>query len=50
MQALILLSVGAIWGWLRWGRAQAWIVFTPALLLVGMSAAGELAKLMPNLM
>lgn len=50
MQALILLSVGVIWGWLRWGRAQAWIVFTPALVLVGMSAAGELAKLMPNLL
>jgi hypothetical protein len=50
MQALILLSVGVIWGWHRWGRAQAWIVFTPALALVGMSAAGELAKLMPNLL
>jgi len=50
MQALILLSVGAIWGWLKWGRAQAWIVFTPPLALVGLSAAGELAKLLPNLM
>lgn len=50
MQALILLSVGVIWGWHRWGRAQAWIVFTPALALVGISAAGELAKLMPNLL
>lgn len=50
MQGLIILSVAVIWGWLRWGRAQAWIVFIPALALVGMSAAGELAKLMPNLL
>jgi sortase A len=50
LQGLILLSVGVIWGWLRWGRAQAWIVFTPALALVGMSAASEVAKLMPNLL
>jgi len=50
MQALILLSVGMIWGWLRWGRAQAWIVFTPALALVGLSASSELAKLLPNLL
>ena len=50
MQGLILLSVGAIWGWLRWGRAQAWIVFTPPLALVGLSASAELAKLLPNLL
>ncbi len=50
MQALILLSVGVIWGWLRWGRAQAWIVFTPPLALVGLSASGELAKVLPNLL
>ena len=50
LQALIVMSVGVIWGWLRWGRAQAWIVFTPVLALVGLSAAGELAKLLPNLL
>ncbi|MEZ5222115.1 MAG: class E sortase [Ilumatobacteraceae bacterium] len=49
MQALTVLSVLAIWAWTRWGRAQAWIVFTPPLTLVGISASAEIAKLLPNL-
>jgi len=27
LQGLILASVGAVWSWRRWGRAQTWIVF-----------------------
>jgi hypothetical protein len=50
LQALIILSVGAVWAWHRWGRAQAWIVFLPLLLLVGLSASGEAARLLPNLL
>jgi sortase A len=50
MQALMLLSAGAVWGWLKWGRSQAWIVFTPPLLLVGISLSGEIVKLLPNLL
>ena len=50
MQALIVLSLGVIWAWHRWGRAQAWVVFLPVLLLVGVSASGELARLLPNLL
>jgi sortase A len=49
LQALIVLSVGAVWAWNRWGRAQAWIVFLPALTLVGLAASGEVARLLPNL-
>jgi sortase A len=50
LQALMLVSVGAIWAWHRWGRPQAWIVFTPAVVLVGLGVAGELARLLPNLL
>ena len=37
LQVLILLSLGAVWAWHRWGHAQAWIVFLPPLLLVGLA-------------
>jgi sortase (surface protein transpeptidase) len=50
LQAMILLSVGAVWAWHRWGHAQAWIVFLPPLLLVGLATSGEVARLLPNLL
>jgi sortase A len=50
LQALIILSVGAVWAWHRWGRAQAWIVFLPPMMLVGLAASGEVARLLPNLL
>src|SRR5262249_7925619 len=50
MHALIALSVGAVWACHRWGRAQAWVVFLPPLLLVGLMASEEASRLLPNLM
>ncbi len=50
LQALIILSIGAVWSWHRWGRAQTWVVFLPPLLLVGLAASGEAARLLPNLL
>lgn len=50
LQALIGLAVGAVWAWHRWGRAQAWVVFLPPLLLVGLAVSGEAARLLPNLL
>lgn len=50
LQALTVLAVGAVWAWHRWGRAQAWVVFVPPLLLVGLSTSGEAARLLPNLL
>ncbi len=49
LQALIVLAIVAVWAWHRWGKAQAWVVFLPPLLLVGLSASGEVARLLPNL-
>jgi sortase (surface protein transpeptidase) len=50
IQLLIALTVGAVWAWHRWGRPQAWIVFLPPLLLVGLAASGQVARLLPNLL
>jgi sortase A len=47
--ALIALGVGMAWAWHRWGRAQAWIVGFPPLLLVAIAASGEATRLLPNI-
>lgn len=50
LQFLLLAVLGAAWAWYRWGRAKAWIVFVPPLLLLGISVSGEAARLLPNLL
>jgi sortase A len=50
LEALILLAVTGVWSWSRWGRRQTWIVFLPAIALVGFFVAGQGAKLLPNLL
>lgn len=50
LQALIAVSIAVVWSWHRWGRAQTWVVLFPPLLLVGLSASGEVARLLPNLL
>ena len=50
LQALIVVVLGATWAWHRWGRARAWVVFLPLLLLVGLYTSGEAARLLPNLL
>lgn len=43
-------SLAAVWCWHRWGRAKTWVTFLPPLLLIGLSASGEVARLLPNLL
>ncbi|MBA2608940.1 MAG: sortase [Actinobacteria bacterium] len=50
LQALLVVVLAAIWSWQRWNPAKTWIVFLPALLLVGLFTAGEAARLLPNLL
>ncbi|MDP1818340.1 MAG: class E sortase [Acidimicrobiales bacterium] len=50
LQALTVVAIGAVWAWHRWGRAKAWVVFLPPLIFAGLSASGEAARLMPNLL
>ena len=50
LQALIVVTLAATWAWQRWGRAKAWVVFLSPLLIVGLSASAEAARLLPNLL
>ncbi|MCE9621110.1 MAG: sortase [Actinomycetia bacterium] len=50
LQVLLLFALAAIWAWHRWGHIQAWIVFFPTLLFVGLAVSGEAARLLPNLL
>ena len=50
LQALIGLTLVAVWSWHRWGRPQTWVVLAPPLFLVGLAVAGEITRLLPNLL
>lgn len=50
LQALLILALGAVWAWHQWGHAQAWVVFLPLLLVAGLAASGQVARLLPNLL
>lgn len=50
MELLLVVVLAWIWAWHRWGRAKAWVVGLPPLLLVGLGTAGEAARLLPNLL
>lgn len=49
LQAAIAVSLGFVWAWRRWGRAPAWIVCVPPAVLVGITVAGHVSRLLPNL-
>lgn len=50
LQLLIVLAVATVWLVQRWGRPLTWVVAAPPLAFVGLAAAGETARLLPNLM
>lgn len=47
---LVGVSVFVVWGVLRWGRLQTWVVAAPVLLAALWGAADSAALLLPNLM
>ncbi|MFJ2019955.1 MULTISPECIES: sortase domain-containing protein [Streptomyces] len=49
LQALLVASVAAVWTWHRWGRHQTWIVFAPAVAVLGLQVATRTTELLPNL-
>lgn len=49
LQALLAAALAAVWAWHRWGRAQAWVVFLPPMLAVGILTAEQAARLLPNM-
>jgi sortase A len=50
LQATIIVTIGAVWSWRRWGKAQTWIVFFPLTLLLGLYVADQVTRLLPNLL
>jgi sortase A len=50
LEALAVVMAVAVWTWRRRGHAQAWIVFTAPLLLIWLFIAGQIARLLPNLL
>jgi hypothetical protein len=46
---LISVVSGAVIAWHQWGRWQAWIVFGPLALTVGLFTADQVTRLLPNL-
>lgn len=50
LQALLLVSMGAVWSWHRWGRAQTWIVCVPVTIVVGYFVTDQIARTLPNLL
>jgi sortase A len=50
LQAMVVVVLGAVWSFHRWGRRQAWIVFAPTLAAVSFQVADQVTLLLPNLL
>jgi sortase A len=49
LEALMVVVVMAVWSRVRWGLAQAVVVFCPVVLLIALFASSQVTKLFPNL-
>lgn len=50
LQAMVVVVLLAVWGWVRWGRWRTWIAFGPVLVLAVVLVGGRLTLLLPNLL
>ena len=50
LQFLVLVEVAAVWSFRRIGPTRTWIVFVPLTLVACLWVAGEVVRLLPNLM
>jgi LPXTG-site transpeptidase (sortase) family protein len=50
LEALVLVAVGTVWSWQRWGHYQTWIVFFPLTAVVGYFVSDQFVRLLPNLL
>lgn len=50
LQFLVVVEVGAVWAFHRFGGRKTWIVFVPLVLLASLLTATQVAVLLPNLM
>jgi LPXTG-site transpeptidase (sortase) family protein len=49
-EALLLAALALTWARSRWGRWQSWVAAVPVLGFLGVAVAGEVARLLPNLL
>jgi sortase A len=49
-QVLLAAAIAFVWGRIRWGRWQAWLVGTPVLAALGLMVAESIIRLLPNLL
>jgi hypothetical protein len=49
-QGLVLAAIGVVWLAGRWGSWQAWVVGVPVLAVLAVGAAGQITRLLPNLL
>jgi sortase A len=50
LEALVLVAIGIVWSWQRWGHSQTWIVFFPLTAVVAYFASDQVVRLLPNLL
>lgn len=50
LQFLVLVEIAAVWSYRRFGPLRTWIVFVPLTLAACLWVAGEVVRLLPNLM
>jgi LPXTG-site transpeptidase (sortase) family protein len=50
LEGLVVIAIGAIWSWHRWGHVQTWIVFVPLIAVFDFYLAAQVTRLLPNLM
>lgn len=49
-EALLLAALALTWARSRWSRWQSWVAAVPVLGFLGVAVAGEVARLLPNLL
>jgi sortase A len=50
LQGLVLVTVGMVWAWTRWGRWQTWLVGVSLLLGVLWGLSEQTMRLLPNVL
>jgi sortase A len=50
LQGLVLVTLGMVWAWSRWGRWQSWLVGLSLLVGVLWGLSDATMRLLPNLL
>lgn len=50
LELLIVVMLGGLWSWHRWGMVRTWIVVAPAVVLAAYLVSMQATRLLPNLL